>query len=458
MADRKQVAKAGGARGLVWQLHQQVWRDGAYANLAWPRLLGASELSGEDRKFATELAYGSLRRFGQWREIVAAASARDPQRLEPGVLWLLVMGTHQLLAMSTPPHAAVNETVALSHQVGVGRASGLVNAVLRRVSQRTLDQWIDVITEGIPDHNQRLGLTHAHPLWVVEAFATALEREGAIAELEDLLVADNTPARTSLVLLDESPGDHDDATPYSPRGVYLEGDPGVDPRVVSGMARIQDEGSQLAALIASHAAPLSGSSRILDACAGPGGKTAVIASIASAVGASVVAVEQHAHRASLVSDAVSHLAAQSVTVVIADVREYLASAGLWDLIVLDAPCSGLGALRRRPEARWRKQPEDIAELVDIQRSLLASSAEALAEGGHLVYITCSPVVAETTEVISWLLATRDDLVALDTGAILQTVVSTPMTGVSVGTAVQLWPHRHHTDAMFIQVLHKHSPS
>lgn len=446
------------ARGLAWATHQQVWQHGGYANIAWPRLLAESPLSPEDTRFATELTYGSLRRYGQWDAIVRIASGRDPEKVQPEVWWLLILGTHQLLAMSTAQHAAVNEMVALGKTLGFSRASGLVNAVLRRVSERSLEEWLQVLTADLPDGPEALGASSAHPVWIVEALGVALEREGRADELPQLLAAHNLPATTHLALLGAHERDSDQRTPHSPVGVVSGGNPGLDPRVISGVARVQDEGSQLAALVAAHVAPMEPGMRMLDACAGPGGKTAVWGYAASQVGATVVAVEQHPHRAALVRDSVRSLPTESVSVVSADVVEFLAQGSEpFDRILLDAPCLGLGALRRRPEARWRKKPSDLESLRGIQRALLSACAHALAPGGHLVYVTCSPVVEETTEAISWILSQDASLRTLHTDSVLQRVSRAPIKAAAVGSAVQLWPHRHAMDAMFIQVLTK-SPS
>jgi 16S rRNA (cytosine967-C5)-methyltransferase len=421
----------------------------------WPRLLAESPLSAEDTRFATELAYASLRRYGQWDAIVRIASGREPEKVQPEVWWLLILGTHQILAMSTPQHAAVNEMVALCKTLGFSRASGLVNAVLRRVSERSLDQWYSALTADLPEGREALAATTAHPVWIVEALARALEREGRADELPQLLAAHNTAATTHLALLGATAHPDDQRTPHSPIGVVSVGNPGADPRVLSGAARVQDEGSQLAALVAAKVAPMEPGMAMLDACAGPGGKTAVWGWAASQVGATLVAVEQHPHRAALVRDSVRGLPTQSVEVIAADVIEWLATrTEPYDRILLDAPCLGLGALRRRPEARWRKTPSDLESLRDIQRSLLLACAQALAPGGHLVYVTCSPVVEETTEAIAWILEQDASLQATQTDAVLERVSRVPLEGVAVGSAVQLWPHRHGTDAMFIQVLTK----
>lgn len=453
--ENKRTQIPGTPRGLAWSLHQQVWQEGAYANIAWPKLLAQSSLSPEDTRFATELAYGSLRRYGQWGAVIEIASGRREHTVQPEVWWLLILGTHQLLALSTAQHAAVNEMVALCKRLGFSRAAGLVNAVLRRVSEKTLEEWLEVLTDGLGEGSQALSASTAHPEWIVEKLAQALVREDRLEELPALLAAHNTPASTHLALLGAEASGTEEHTSHSPIGVVAEGNPGRDPRVISGEARVQDEGSQLAALVAAHVAPMTSGMRMLDACAGPGGKTAVWGYAAWQAGASLTAVEQHPHRARLVTDSVRSLPPGTVDLKSADLLDFLPQQKEpFDRILLDAPCVGLGALRRRPEARWRKKLSDLEGLIDTQRRLLAACADALAPGAYLVYVTCSPVVEETTEAISWILQKDPQLQAVSTDAILQRVSVEPLVDAGVSSAVQLWPHRHHTDAMFIQVLQK----
>lgn len=442
------MASKATARGVAWELIQVVWRDGAYANIAWPELLGRAGLSTADRAFATELAYGTLRKWGLWGQIVEAAGGRAEKNLDPGVWWVLLLGTHQLLALNTPAHAAVNESVDLVKDRGFRSASGLVNAILRKVSARTEDQWVDVLSETTSDPLERSALRGAHPVWVASLLHDALEREGAGGELDALLAAHNTPARVTLALLQGEPDG--DVTPYSPRGLYLSGAPGDDRRVREGVARVQDEGSQLAALVAADGCGLPADARVVDACAGPGGKTAVLATRFS----EVIALEQHAHRAELVRQAVTGVS-ETVTVLHADAVQYFSDhPGDADLVLVDAPCLGLGALRRRPEARWTKSADDLEALVHAQRDLLGAAVNGVRPGGVVVYVTCSPVVAETTEQVEWVLRHHPEMEAMNTGSVLDAVAKTPVPDSRVGSAVQLWPHRHGTDAMFIQALRR----
>lgn len=445
-------------RKTAWELHKAVWADGAYANLMWPTLLKRSGLSEKDRRFATELAYGSLRVSGQLTEILAAAGNANPNRWQKEVLWVLQLGAYQLLHMRTPAHAAVSESVSLAKNVGMARASGLVNAILRKVSNRSLDEWLHTLCQNA-DETACLAVAYGHPEWVVRELRASLNREGRGAEIEALLASHNAAARVTAAMLPglSEPQEADERTPFSPIGVYLEGDPAENADVAHGRARIQDEGSQLAAQVCARGVRMNLGERVLDMCSGPGGKTAVLLSEASASGSHVTAVEIAPHRAQLVRKAIEGFGPDApCDVVVADATAL--DSGPFDRVLLDAPCSGMGALRRRPEARWTKEPGDLATLIHTQAKLLDAAVEYLAGGGLLTYVTCSPVVSETTDQIEALLERHPEMEVLDTYQLLSTIAVTPVTGSQVGSAVQLWPHRHGTDAMFIQTLRKRADS
>jgi len=309
--------------------------------------------------------------------------------------------------------------------------------------------------------DERLSLEHSHPLWIVRAFRQALAAEGREEELEDLLIADNFAPRVSLVALpglatiSEIRGTQ--KAKYSPYAALSDGgDPALWPAVHEGRARVQDEGSQLAALALSRARPVVAGERWLDLCAGPGGKAALLAAEAREGGAILVANEITPARAELVRRALA---------VFPDPPQVLVQDGTlfgermpqqFDRILLDAPCTGLGALRRRPEARWRKQPSDVAELSGLQIALLESGLAALKPGGILAYVTCSPHLAETKVIVETALRRADGVSRVDTAAVLATVTKRELElGESSRDGhVQLWPHRHGTDAMFICLLEK----
>jgi 16S rRNA (cytosine967-C5)-methyltransferase len=411
--------------------------DEAYANLVLPQVLRKHRLDGRDAALATELASGAIRMQGLYDPVIDACLTRP--KLQPEVRDVLRLGVHQLLSMRVPDHAAISTSVDLVRaSVGQGPA-GLVNAVLRKVSRRSLADWVqEVAPDRGADLHGHLAVAQSHPRWVVEALAQAL---GGDDELEDLLVADNAAprvtlaARPGLAEVAELEAAGGTRTRLSPYGVVLAGgDPSGVPAVAEGRAGVQDEGSQLVALALADA-PLEGrDERWLDLCAGPGGKAALLASLAAQRGAWLLANERQPHRAALVASAVRGVPPGSAHVLAGDGTRPPWVPGTFDRVLVDAPCSGLGALRRRPESRWRRTTADVDLLVGLQQVLLDVALESVRPGGVVVYATCSPVVAETTDVVRAVLGRRDDTEELD--------------------RFQLWPHREGTDAMFAATLRR----
>lgn len=442
-------------RAAALQVLRTVRVEDGYANLVLPAVLAQSGLTGRDAAFVTELASGTIRRQMTYDAVLAACIDRPLRKVESAVLDALRLGTHQLLGMRVPAHAAINTTVSLVRsKVGPG-AAGFANAVLRKVDSRDLDAWLaEVAPDPAVDRIGHLAIVHSHPRWVVEELDRALG-EAAGTELADLLAADNVPPRVTLVARPgratraELPGE---PTPYSPFGVVLEGgDPSGVRAVAEGRAGVQDEGSQLVALALSEADVAGRDEHWIDLCAGPGGKAALLAAIAEQSGAGLVGVELHHHRAGLVARAAG---AGLLAVVQADATRAPFADATGDRILLDAPCTGLGALRRRPEARWRRTPGDLADLVALQRALLLEAVRVLRPGGALLYATCSPVLAETAEVVQAVLAASPGI-SLDDVAPL--VGDVPDAAGPLPGTIQLWPHRHGTDAMFLALLRSSAP-
>jgi 16S rRNA (cytosine967-C5)-methyltransferase len=235
------------------------------------------------------------------------------------------------------------------------------------------------------------------------------------------------------------------------------GSPADVPAVAEGRAGVQDEGSQLVAHVLA-AAPLNGGDeRWLDLCAGPGGKAALLAGLAATRGARLVASERQPHRAELVRRVLAGAdGVEAVTVEDGTAPPW--PPGSFDRALVDAPCTGLGALRRRAEARWRRRPEDLAELVPLQRALVDQALDLVRPGGVVLYATCSPVLAETRDVLGSVLVGRDDTTLADTGALLLAAAGlradVPSCAGPLAGTVQLWPHRHRTDAMFMALLRR----
>jgi 16S rRNA (cytosine967-C5)-methyltransferase len=438
------------ARQAAFEVLKAVRTKDAYTNLVLPHHLGKHRLEGRDAAFATELAAGTIRRQGTYDAVLAACTDRPLANTAAKVLDVLRLGCHQLLGMRVAPHAAISTSVDLVRsEVGPG-PSGFVNAVLRKVAAHDLETWLTRIDA---DRATR----YSHPQWVVDALTEAVGEQ----EVDALLAADNVPAAVTLVA---RPGRATVAelrgtpTPYSPYGaVSAGGNPSDVPAVAEGRAGVQDEGSQLVAH-ALASAPLDGPDvRWLDLCAGPGGKAALLAALAAERGARLVANEVQPHRADLVRRALAGAdGVEEVTV--ADGTAPPWAPGSFDRVLVDAPCTGLGALRRRAEARWRRRPEDLAALVPLQRSLLVAALDLVRPGGVVLYATCSPVLAETRDVVGSLLVRRDDVKLGDAVSLLTAAAGLradvpDCAGPLQGTA-QLWPHRHGTDAMFLALLRR----
>jgi 16S rRNA (cytosine967-C5)-methyltransferase len=319
-----------------------------------------------------------------------------------------------------------------------------------------------------------LEVTCSHPRWIIEAYRDVL---GELDHVRALLVANNTPAPVTLAVrpglaqlsdLADIPGEPGRWSPFGWR--LAGGSPATVSLVQDGRVGVQDEGSQLAAQALAAAAP---GGRWLDLCAGPGGKAALLAGLArsgtaggsssapsdaersgpAAPRAELLAVEREPHRARLVADALR--AYTSVPrVVVADGTVPPWNDASFDAVLVDVPCTGLGALRRRPESRWRRQPADLDSLVPLQRRLLASALDSTRPGGVVGYVTCSPHRDETVGVVESVCATREDIEPMDTPRVLAEAIGAEAADFGRGPYVQLWPHVHDTDAMFVALLRR----
>ena len=436
------------ARQAAFDVLRAVSERDAYANLALPAMLRDRGITGRDAAFATELTYGTCRTRGLLDAVISAAAGRPPEQIDPVLLDLLRLGAYQLLRTRVEQHAAVSTTV---EQAGIefdSARAGFVNGVLRTISRRDEQSWVEELAPpAASDPVGHAAFVHAHPRWIAQAFADALGAEAG--QLDALLASDDErpsvhlAARPGVLTAEELAGQVDGTIGrYSPYAVYLAGgDPGQLEAVRDGAALVQDEGSQLVAralTLAELDGP--GTGRWLDLCAGPGGKTALLAALAG--NGRVTAIEPTERRAEFVEQNTRGLPVEVLRV---DGRDPGLEPG-FDRVLVDAPCTGLGALRRRPEARWRRQPADVPQLVKLQRELLASAIRLTRPGGVVLYATCSPHLAETVGVVADALR-RHPVTAMDTRALFD-----PVEGLGDGPYVQLWPHRHGTDAMFAAAL------
>jgi 16S rRNA (cytosine967-C5)-methyltransferase len=437
--------KPDAVRTLVYDILSEVNRRGGYSNLLLPQALTASSFESRDKGFATELLYGTLRMQGRHDYILQQVSDRPWSEVDPGIVDICRLGVHQLFEMRVATHAAVAATVELARKViGESKAS-YVNAILRKVSAKSLDEWLAPIDE-IKDPVVKLSVQYSHPEWIVSAYYDLL-KEFTLVEAE--LTANNVPASPTLV---SWPGESTQedlvalggvATPFSPYGARFEGSPGSLELIRHRKAGVQDEGSQLVAEIFMQFA--ENSQTILDLCAGPGGKAALISHLAKSKGKDFTANEISEPRAALVKKVIG-----SYPVIVGDGRQIATQQKRFDAILADVPCTGLGALRRRPEVRWRRTLQDLRALTELQRELSEAALSVLNPGGIFGYATCSPHFAETSAQVQSILKNHPDLEHLDISENLPKTLHE----ATRGNSLSLWTGRHETDSMFLAIFRK----
>ena len=432
---------------LAFDLLTEVNRNGGYSNLLLPQALSASNFEVRDKGFVTELLYGTLRMQGRHDYILQQVSDRPLAEVDDGIVDICRMGVHQLFEMRVATHAAVSATVELARKViGESKAS-FVNAILRKVSSQNLEQWLEP-TSLIRDPIERLSIQYSHPEWIVSAYFDLLKD---LKRVEEELAANNVPAMPTLVAW---PGDSTQselvelgavATEYSPYGARFDGAPGSLEIIRHRKAGVQDEGSQLVAHIFSLATKES--KTILDLCAGPGGKAALLAHLANANGQEFTANEISEARAKLVKNVIGKFLVQ-----VGDARDIAALGQSYDAILADVPCTGLGALRRRPEVRWRRTVQDLRGLLVLQRELSDAAISVLNPGGVFGYATCSPHFSETSGEVLRILKDHPDLEQIEIAQYLPPNLE----GAVRDKSLSLWTSRHGTDAMFLALFRKKS--
>ena len=436
-------------RLLVYDILQEVNRSDGYSNLLLPQALADADFEQRDKGFATELLYGTLRMQGRHDYIAAQVSDRAWSEVDAGIVDVVRLGAHQLFEMRVPSHAAVSATVELARKViGESKAS-FVNALLRKMSAQTLDQWLEPVNQ-IKDPVTRLAIMYSHPEWIVSAYYDLLRD---YAEVEKLLSANNLPASPTLVWW---PGRSTQeefialgavSTAYSPYGLKYEGTPSSLEAVRHRRAGVQDEGSQLVASI--FASVVAKEKSWLDLCAGPGGKAALLASLAKENGKDFTANEISKPRAELVKQVIG-----TARLWVGDGRDIASHDEKFGAILADVPCTGLGALRRRPEVRWRRQVSDLRALTQLQRELSDAAISILENEGYFGYATCSPHLAETSIQVKDILTNHPELELID----LTQYLPAGLHGAIRDGALSLWTHRHETDAMYLAVFRKKDPA
>ena len=349
--------------------------------------------------------------------------------IDEGIIDVMRLGVHQLHEMRVATHAAVSATVELARKVlGESKAS-FVNALLRKVSAQTLDEWMAPVHE-IPDPVTRLSILYSHPEWIVSAYFDLLKDFDRV-ELE--LQINNVPALPTLVAWPGASTQEElialggEATKYSPYGARLAGSPGALEIIRHRRAGVQDEGSQLVAEVFAQATMSAHS--ILDICAGPGGKAALLSHIANTTERDFVANELSQPRAKLVKAVVGKF-----PVWVGDAREIASHGQKFDAVLADVPCTGLGALRRRPEVRWRRTVQDLRALTELQLEISKASVSVIYPGGIYGYATCSPHFAETFGQVKMILKQNPELEQIDVSPFLPTNLQ----GATRDMSMALW--------------------
>ena len=420
-------------RLLAFEVLAEVGLQGAYSNLILPKALSESILEANDRALATELVYGTLRMQGRHDHFISAASDRSLEQIDPKALIVLRLGTHQLKQTRVPSHAAIYESVELAKKVVGKSTASFVNAILRKIDSLDFEQLSKPTQEYA-----RLALEYSHPEWIVSSYFDSLKNS---SDVISLLQANNNPAKPTLIawpglaaqgeLLEAGAL----AIATSSVAATFDGNPGDIAAIRERRAGVQDLGSQL--VVEKFYDQFKPNLRWLDLCAGPGGKAAYLSALLKRDGGSLLANEISNERAKLVSQVMQH-----GEVNVCDGRSMPDELGKFDRILLDAPCTGIGALRRRPEVRWRRNLQDLKNLTQLQSELLESATRLLSPGGIIAYVTCSSHQAETKFQIRSFLKQHSNF----------TRISVQDERADIDGDLQLWPHRDGTDAMFLSLL------
>jgi 16S rRNA (cytosine967-C5)-methyltransferase len=432
-------------RLLAFDIISEVNRKGGYSNLLLPQALSESTFDERDRAFTTELVYGTIRMQGLYDYIFSQISDRPWGEVDAEIVDLARMGAHQIFSMRTPPHAAVSATVDVARK-RLGESKGsFINALMRKASSKELSQWL-LPLENETDFVKRASVVYSHPEWIISAYLDLLKSEDLV---RDELISNNTPAKPTLVSWPGASTQEEllslgaSATDFSRFGAVFDGSPASLEVVRHRRAGVQDEGSQLVAQIFSDAT--SDAKRTLDLCAGPGGKAALLSHICDVSGRDFVANEISEARAALVKNVIGRF-----PVLVGDARSISDSGEMFDAILADVPCTGLGALRRRPEVRWRRTLKDLAPLLQLQREIVEGALKILNPGGLFGFATCSPHFAETTAQVQAILKAHPELELID----VSTYLPQSLQDCTRGGALSLWGHVHNTDSMYLALLRK----
>ena len=447
------------ARAAAFEVLRRVFEDGAWADRALPAAIERHGVTARERGLAQRLAYGAVQRRGSSDHLIAELAGRAPGKLDDPVLAALRLGLYELLFSETAAHAAVDQAVELAKASPRGRrGAGLVNAVLRRAAREG-----EAILGALSDSDAAgAAARHSYPQWLAELWWEELGGETAVALME----AQNRPAETALRANELRASRDELLAELRAGGVDAEPAPGPAPLDVresivasgalgeAGTVAIEagravgQSRSSAAAVALLDPAP---GERVLDLCAGPGVKTTMIAARMRNEGR-VRSVELRAKRASLVAELAGRLGATIVEPVEADAATADDLGEGYDRVLVDPPCSDLGTLAARPDARWRKEPGDPARLAALQGEILARGAEALAPGGTLVYSTCTISARENEGVVGAALEAHGERLGLRADPLGE--LHPQLASERDARFLQIRPDRDRTDGFFIARLRR----
>jgi len=433
------------ARELALTIIGEIYSKQAYANIVLAKEINSRHLQDQDRRFVTELVYGTVKTGETLDWILKHYVDRPLKKIPPVILNILRLGIYQLFFLSkVPVSAACNEAVELAKKYGHGGTVKFVNAVLRNAARKP---------EKVvyPDRQENpaayLALRYYHPEWIVSRW---IERLGVDA-CEKLCQANNiTPPlsiRTNTLKIDRTAlmgrlVDEDvscEISQWAPEGIICRKFPAMS-RLISlqeGLFQVQDESSMMVA----HVLDPQPGDFVIDACGAPGGKSTHIAALMRNTGR-VLSVDIHEHKAAITRQNAERLGITIVDAVTMDAENLdTLYAGQADRVLVDAPCSGLGVLRKKPDSRWRKTPQMLKELPALQMNILSSAAACIKPGGTLVYSTCTTEPEENQEVVQRFLKDHPTYILQETGQFLPVK--------RAGSLVQLWPHLDDVDGFFI---------
>jgi len=441
-------------RELAMHVLTQVEQEGAYSNLLLNTALQKAALSKSDAGLATELIYGTISRLNTLDYFLDKYVNKGTRKLQPWVRALLRLSLYQIIYLDRiPDHAVVSEAVNLAKRRGHQGISGMVNGVLRNILRQKESL---AIPADLPAA-KRISLQHSHPEWLVERWISQYGPETA----EAICAANNEPPAVSVrvnttmisreELLKEMEGRGLQAAPstLSPYGIVVKGagNMALTDWYREGMISIQDESSML---VAEAVGPEPGM-RVLDCCAAPGGKSAHMGELMKDQG-SIVANDIHSHKGKLIADQAARLGLDCIRTVTGDALELPSrfEPASFDRILLDAPCSGLGVIRRKPDLKWGKTEEDIREIEALQSKLLDSVSALLRPGGVLVYSTCTIEPQENEGVVTSFVNRHPEFELDETGSLSRLKDN----ALVRGGGIQILPQHYHSDGFYIARLRR----